>query len=164
MSERCAHLCFDSKHFTTAFLTNYIWYTQIELKVIFYSSNDYVIVSKQNNKYDILICSEMILQLILPLSWNFKRCVPVRSIRSSWLLRSVRVFDVDVLGLPISPIFKGQTCPSKIGPIVIRYENRLTLRNNPEDRRLHFNHGGSLKSRYPCLFPWFISSISFLLF
>ena len=76
---------------------------------------------------------------------------------SSRLLRDVRRFETDVSGLPICPIFNGQAdLPSwtawhlNIGLIrspETSVSNLLTPRNNPEDGRLHFNSGGSLRSR-----------------
>ena len=57
-----------------------------------------------------------------------------RSLSSSGLLRNVRWFDTDVSGLRIGPVFEGQAV-------------YLTLRDIPEDGRLHFNSGGSAGSR-----------------
>jgi hypothetical protein len=50
-------------------------------------------------------------------------------------------FETDVWGLPSGPIFKGQD-----GPLCNLDTNPLTPRNNPEDGRIQYNSGGSLRS------------------
>jgi hypothetical protein len=61
-----------------------------------------------------------------------------------WVItRRLRKFDVDVSGLPIGPIFKGKPLCSPETSV----SNYLTSRNNPEDGRVQFNFGGSLRYR-----------------
>jgi hypothetical protein len=79
------------------------------------------------------------------------------SISSDGLLRSVWWFDTDVSGLQIGPICKGEivqaACTAwilKMGPTCgpeTSVSNHRTLRNNPEDGRLCYNHGASLRSQ-----------------
>jgi hypothetical protein len=79
----------------------------------------------------------------------------ITRISSSALLRGVRWFKTDVSGLPIYPIFKGQAIQEEASLLKMRLIgspetsvlNHLTGRNNPEDGRIQFNSGGSLRSR-----------------
>jgi hypothetical protein len=57
------------------------------------------------------------------------------------LLRGVRRFETDVSGLPIGSIFKGQAVR-----VEVSVSNHITSRNNPEDGRLQFKSGGSVRS------------------
>ena len=89
---------------------------------------------------------------------------------SSGLLHGVRLFETDISGPPISPILKGQhvqeiyvghpliseiknslICKAfkmaQIGGPETSVSNHLTSRNNPEDERIQFKGGGSLRSR-----------------
>ena len=63
--------------------------------------------------------------------------------------------ESDVSGLPIGPIFKGQT-KKKAGDLKLSswrtcpemsVSNHPTPRNNPEDGRIQFNRGGSQSSQ-----------------
>ena len=70
--------------------------------------------------------------IMLSLHSSRKKVAKISSLPSSGLLRSVRRFGTEVSGLPIGP----ETSIS----------NHLTLLNNTEDGRLHFNRGGILRS------------------
>ena len=76
---------------------------------------------------------------------------------SSRLLCGVRWLETDVSGRPVGPTFKGEafqdvsswtSWPLKMGPIdtpETSVWNHLTARSNPEDGRIQFNRGGSLR-------------------
>jgi hypothetical protein len=70
---------------------------------------------------------------------------------SSGLLRGVRWFETDVLGLPIGSIFKIQAVhvlkTRSTGSPETSVLNHLTQRNNPEDGRIHFNRSWSPRPR-----------------
>jgi hypothetical protein len=69
---------------------------------------------------------------------------------SSGLLRGVRCFEADVLGLPTGPIFKGQAWTAwtlkvgQIGSPATSVSNHFSQSSNPEDRRIQLNRCGSL--------------------
>ena len=89
--------------------------------------------------------------------WN----VPVRNkrvfkiISSSGLLNGVRWFETDVSDNLSVNIFDGQFVqedpwPLKMGPVgtpETSFSKQLTSRNNPEDGRIQFYSGGSLRLR-----------------
>jgi hypothetical protein len=77
---------------------------------------------------------------------------------TSGLLRGVRWFGTDVSGAPICPALKSQAVQvdvwtpktlkmGKMFGLEMSVSNHVTQRNNPEERRIQFNHGGSLRSR-----------------
>jgi hypothetical protein len=78
-----------------------------------------------------------------------------RILPSSGLLHGVSWFKIDVSGLPIGLISKDQTVQEiftwkmrLIGSPETSVLYQLTPRNNPENRRIQLNRGGSLRSTY----------------
>ena len=70
-------------------------------------------------------------------------CLPSNS-SVLWVIAR-RKFKTDVSGLPVGPIFKGQTV-QEFGQLETSVLNHFTSRNGPEDERIQFNRGGSLRS------------------